>query len=174
MTKGIHLERVIKTNLCEHKGKSIFLTLWKIWRISSDHVRTLQSACKEASGAAAWPLFSFFSPFSTAMTAPLNGPLKTKQQDALWGVALTTATNPAVWQFLQKNLPPSCLWKSWNSSSCAVLTAGKFPFHMLEIERALQLASDQNWFINLFLSPQPYPSMTFTTMGCITVCSEYI
>lgn len=74
-------EKIIETNLCEDKGNSIFLTLWKIWRISSDIVRILKSACEGISGA--WLLFSFFSPFPIAMTAPLSGPLKTKQQDSL-------------------------------------------------------------------------------------------
>lgn len=159
MTEWIHLAKIIETILCEHKGKSIFLTLWKIWRISSDHIRTLKSACEGASGAAACLLFSFFSPLPTAMTAPLSGPLKIKKQDALCEevLPLTIAANSAVWQFLQENLPPSCLWNSWNSSPCAVVTAGKFPLNMLEKERGLQLASDQNWFINLFLSPHLIP-----------------
>lgn len=150
MTKWIHLEKIMETDLCKHKEKSVLLTLWKIWRIGSDHVRTLKSACEGVSGAVAWPLFSFFSAIPTAM----SGPLKTKQQDALCEevLALTIATSLAVWQFLQENLPPSCLWKSLNSSSCDVLTVRKFPLNMLEIERALQLASDQNWFIYLFLS----------------------
>lgn len=36
---------------------------------------------------------------------------------------------------------------------CCCNSAGQFSLNMLETERPLQLPSDQNWFINLFLLP---------------------
>lgn len=151
------------------------LTLWKIWRISADRVRPLKSACKGALGAAAWLLFSFFSPLSRAIIAPLSGPLKTKQQDALWG-----------------SLPTD---HSYKSSSLAVSAEESSPILPMEVLKFLisccfncrefspphvgyrKSFAISWWSKPIYKSvpvPTPYPSMTFPTVGCIIVCSEYI